>query len=73
MVDTSIEVASADAYRMSMHLSREGLVAGPSSGEALRSLLGYVGRAKEKGELSQLADAETGEVLCVFICSDVPY
>jgi cysteine synthase len=72
-VDAFVEVASADSYRMSMQLSREGLIAGPSSGEALRGLLDYIGQIKEAGELAQLADDDTGEVSCVFICCDLPY
>lgn len=72
-VDTLVEVASADAYRMSMRLSREGLIAGPSSGQALQGLLDYIGQLKDADGLAQLADPTTGEVSCVFICSDLPY
>ncbi|KAK4124399.1 cysteine synthase [Parathielavia appendiculata] len=72
-VDTFVDVASVDSYRMSMRLSREGLIAGPSSGQALKGLLDYVGQLKETGELQQLADPATGEVSCVFTCSDLPY
>ncbi|KAK4155287.1 tryptophan synthase beta subunit-like PLP-dependent enzyme [Chaetomidium leptoderma] len=72
-VDTFVEVPSVDSYRMSMHLSREGLIAGPSSGQALRGLLDYIGQLKKAGGLSQLADETTGEVSCVFTCSDLPY
>jgi cysteine synthase len=72
-VDDFVEVASVDSYRASMHLSREGLIAGPSSGQALRGLLDYIGRLKKTGELGQLADSKTGEVSCVFTCSDLPY
>jgi hypothetical protein len=58
---------------MSMRLSREGLIAGPSSGEALQGLLGYIEGVKAAGKLSELADPVTGEVSCVFTCSDLPY
>jgi rhodanese-related sulfurtransferase len=58
---------------MSMHLSREGIIAGPSSGQALKGILDYVGRLKDNGELVQLADPVTGEISCVFTCSDLPY
>jgi rhodanese-related sulfurtransferase len=72
-VDAQVEVSSADAYRMSMKLSREGLIAGPSSGEALHGLLNYLSSVKAAGGLSTLADPSTGEVSCVFTCSDLPY
>ena len=58
---------------MSMELSREGIIAGPSSGEALCGLLGYLYKAKEAGTLQELADPLTGEISCVFICCDLPY
>ncbi|KAI9150232.1 Cysteine synthase K/M:Cysteine synthase B [Paramyrothecium foliicola] len=72
-VDTYTEVKSEDSYRMSMRLSREGLIAGPSSGEALQGLLDYIGDVKATGKLSDLADPQTGEISCVFTCSDLPY
>ncbi|TQN75117.1 Cysteine synthase [Colletotrichum shisoi] len=72
-VDVQREVSSADAYRMSMRLSREGIIAGPSSGEALQGLLDYIAEAKSGGKLQSLADDATGEVSCVFTCSDLPY
>ncbi|MBE3050208.1 hypothetical protein IMZ48_48470 [Candidatus Bathyarchaeota archaeon] len=73
VVDARVEVASADAYRMSMQLSREGLIAGPSSGEALQGLLQYISQAKEEGRLEELMDDSTGEIACVFTCCDLPY
>ncbi|KAL2257921.1 hypothetical protein VTK26DRAFT_8977 [Humicola hyalothermophila] len=72
-VDTFVKVKSVDSFRMSMRLSRAGLIAGPSSGQALKGLLDYVGQLKETGNLGQLADPATGEVSCVFTCSDLPY
>jgi hypothetical protein len=72
-VDTYTEVKSEDSYRMSMRLSREGLIAGPSSGEALQGLLDYIEGVKAAGKLADLADPSTGEVSCVFTCSDLPY
>jgi hypothetical protein len=58
---------------MSMHLSREGLIAGPSSGEALKGLLDYIGEQKKLGTLARHADETTGEISCVFTSSDLPY
>lgn len=58
---------------MSMRLCREGLISGPSSGEALQGLLNYIEILMSQGKLSELADKETGEVSCVFTCSDLPY
>ncbi|KAF2185756.1 cysteine synthase [Zopfia rhizophila CBS 207.26] len=66
-------VSSVDSYRMSMRLSRYGIIAGPSSGEALHGLLKYLQNAKDEGLLSELADQTTGEISCVFICADLPY
>ena len=72
-IDAFQTVASADAYDMSMQLSREGLIAGPSSGEALCGLLAYLQREKDAERLEDLADGSTGEISCVFICCDLPY
>jgi len=56
-----------------MRLSRHGLIAGPSSGEALKGLVDYLQSAKDDGKLHELADKSTDEVFCVFICADLPY
>ncbi|KAL7628064.1 hypothetical protein AAE478_002260 [Parahypoxylon ruwenzoriense] len=72
-VDALEEIPSVDSYRMSMRLSREGLICGPSSGEALCGLLKYLNSMKAAGELHQLADSATGEISCVFTCNDLPY
>lgn len=58
---------------MSMRLSREGLISGPSSGEALHGLLEYIGKLKAEGKLVNQMNPETGELSCVFTCSDLPY
>ena len=58
---------------MSMQLCREGIIAGPSSGEALCGLIKYLEKARGLGTLSEIADRETGEVSCVFTCCDLPY
>lgn len=56
-----------------MMLSRYGIVAGPSSGEALHGLLAYLRGMKSEGRLAELADPWTGEISCVFVCADLPY
>ncbi|KAH7386046.1 cysteine synthase [Pyrenochaeta sp. MPI-SDFR-AT-0127] len=72
-IDSRVEVSSASAYRMSMRLSREGIICGPSSGEALQGLLQYLTDLKRSGKLGDLVDQETNEISCVFTCSDLPY
>ncbi|KAF1984277.1 tryptophan synthase beta subunit-like PLP-dependent enzyme [Aulographum hederae CBS 113979] len=72
-IDVFEDVASVDSYEMSMRLSREGLICGPSSGEALVGLLNYLRTVKEEGMLKELSDPKTGEISCVFICCDLPY
>lgn len=56
-----------------MQLCREGIVAGPSSGEGLCGLIQYLEKMRTSGRLSELAHPETGEISCVFICCDLPY
>jgi cysteine synthase len=73
VIDAFEDVASVDSYRTSMKLSRYGIIAGPSSGEALHGLITYLQRVKAEGRLEELADPLTGEVSCAFICADLPY
>ncbi|KAK2751175.1 hypothetical protein FQN57_000252 [Myotisia sp. PD_48] len=72
-IDTFETIASVDSYEASMRLSREGIIAGPSSGEALCGLIDYLQKAKDSNKLHELADSKTGEISCVFICCDLPY
>ncbi|KAL8980139.1 MAG: hypothetical protein Q9205_004698 [Flavoplaca limonia] len=72
-IDDFEEVSSVASYGMSMQLCREGIVAGPSSGEGLCGLIQYLEKMRISGRLSELADPETGEISCVFICCDLPY
>ena len=72
-VDAVEIVDSVDAYRLSMSLSQEGLICGPSSGMNLKGLFNFLQCAKENGELHKYAEAATGEVSCVFLCCDLPY
>ncbi|KAK3997951.1 cysteine synthase [Cladorrhinum sp. PSN332] len=73
VIDAFETVQSVDSFRMSMKLSRHGIIAGPSSGEALHGLLTHLGSLKAEGRLSELADPVTGEISCVFLCADLPY
>jgi len=58
---------------MSMRLSRHGIIAGPSSGEALHALISFLSKAKIEGCLDELREGATGEINCVFTCQDLPY
>ncbi|KAK4203412.1 tryptophan synthase beta subunit-like PLP-dependent enzyme [Triangularia verruculosa] len=71
-IDEFVNVKSEDAFRMSMKLSRYGIICGPSSGEALHGLLEWLQGEKEKGGLEGLR-GEDGEVNAVFLCADLPY
>ena len=72
VVDEVQEVDSPQSYRMSMLLSREGLICGPSSGMALQALLNVLQKAKDEGRLAEFAAAD-GQVRAVFPCCDLPY
>ncbi|TIB99486.1 tryptophan synthase beta subunit-like PLP-dependent enzyme [Wallemia mellicola] len=71
-IDTVEEVGSKDSYELSLWLSRNGLLAGPSSGFNLKGLYNYLERAKNNNDLDKLR-SEDGFVNCVFICCDLPY
>ncbi|KAJ4377314.1 hypothetical protein N0V83_000139 [Neocucurbitaria cava] len=71
-VDAMEEVGSKEAFGLSLRLSREGLICGPSSGFSLQGLLNYLGKQKAAGTLSDLVGSD-GVVNCVFICCDLPY
>ncbi|KAI1006698.1 hypothetical protein K3495_g1513 [Podosphaera aphanis] len=72
IVDLVVEVGSPDAYGLSMELSREGLICGPSSGSNLQGLYDFFERRKRANNLRQLA-GEDGLIHSVFICCDLPY
>lgn len=73
VTDSVQEVSSEESYRLSMALSREGLISGPSSGMALKGLYNFIEEQKDLGLLHDLAEPTTGEVSCVFPCCDLPY
>lgn len=62
---------SAVSYRLSMRMSRIGLMVGPTSGMALAGLLQHLEKVKAAGALERLRNAD-GDVLCVFPCPDGP-
>lgn len=71
-VDFTESVGSTESYRLSLKLSRQGIIAGPSSGMALQGLFDFLQREKDNGTLDRYADQSTGELSCVFICCDLP-
>ena len=73
VTDSVKEIESIQAYRLSMALSREGLICGPSSGMALKGLLDFIQEQKDSGRLDHCAEPETGQISCVFLCCDLPY
>ncbi len=62
---------TGESYRLSMEMSRLGLLVGPSSGLALAGLLQHLRKTQEAGGLDALRNSD-GEVLCVSICCDGP-
>lgn len=72
VTDYTETVTSKDSYRLSLLLSREGIISGPSSGMNLQGLYDFLQKERDAGRLGRYADAETGEISCVFICCDLP-
>ena len=66
------EVCSKDSFSLSLDLTRQGIVCGPSSGFTLKGLFQRLERLKQDGKLAKLAGPK-GEIKCVFMCSDLPY
>jgi hypothetical protein len=66
------EAGAKESYGLSLDLTRQGIVCGPSSGLTLQGLFQSLAKKKQDGTLSQLAGPD-GEIKCVFICSDLPY
>ena len=62
---------TSESYRLSMEMSRLGLLVGPSSGLCLSGLLQHLRKSKDEGRLDTLRNVD-GEVLCAFICCDGP-
>lgn len=71
-VDHIEEVGSHDSYSLSLDLTRNGLVCGPSSGFNLQGLYQFIAKRKTDGSLDELRGAD-GEIHCAFLCCDLPY
>lgn len=71
-VDSIESVETEASYISSMALSRNGILAGPSSGLALSGLLNHLGDLKKNGRLDDLRRSSDGEITCVFPCPDGP-
>ncbi|MCP4982325.1 MAG: pyridoxal-phosphate dependent enzyme [Gammaproteobacteria bacterium] len=71
-VDSIENVETTVSYRLSMELSRQGIVVGPSSGLALASLLQYLAGLKQENKIEELRDKQSDDVVCVFLCPDGP-
>lgn len=65
-------VGATDSYSLSLDLTRQGLVCGPSSGFTLAGLFQMLQKKKDDGSLSKLA-GPSGDINCVFMCCDLPY
>lgn len=65
-------MGESDSYGLSLALTRQGIVCGPSSGFNLKGLLQFIEKRKAAGTLQELAGPD-GEIHCVFMCCDLPY
>ncbi len=70
-VDYLERAESEVSYRLSMAMSRRGLMVGPTSGMALAGLIQYLEKIKADDGLDKLRN-DDGEILCVFPCPDGP-
>lgn len=70
--DALEEVGAPDSYSLSLDLTRQGIVCGPSSGFTLKGLFQRLEKLKQEGKLSELAGPD-GEIHCVFMCCDLPF
>jgi len=71
-VDHIERIETAQSYRLSMEMSRRGLIVGPSSGLAIAGLLQHLERLKQTNALDEVRDKESGDIVCVFPCPDGP-
>ena len=71
-VDSIERVDTIVSYRLSMEMSRQGIVVGPSSGLALAGLIQYLTGLKQNNKIEELRDKKSGDLVCVFLCPDGP-
>ncbi|PVF95680.1 cysteine synthase B [Serendipita vermifera] len=68
------EVGTKESFTYSLDLCRHGVLAGPSSGLALRGLLKFLERTKrDDPEAFDRLRGPEGKIDCVFICCDLPF
>lgn len=71
-VDHIEAIETALSYRLSLEMSRSGIIVGPSSGLALAGLRQYLDGLKQRNKLDDIRDRKSGEIICVFPCPDGP-
>ncbi len=71
-VDQIERVKTAESYRLSLEMSRAGIIVGPSSGLALAGLLQYLERLKADNGFDEIRNGKTGNITVVFPCPDGP-
>ena len=71
-VDSIARVDTAVSYQLSMELSRQGIIVGPSSGLALAGLLQYLTGLKQENKIEEFRDKQSDDLVCVFLCPDGP-
>ncbi len=71
-VDHIERIETVQSYRLSMEMSRRGLIVGPSSGLAIAGLIQHLERLKKEGSLDEVRDEKSGDITCVFPCPDGP-
>lgn len=71
-VDIIEEVGSPESYKLSLEMSREGLISGPSSGFNLQGLYNFIQKQKSNDGLETLR-GDDGNIHCVFMACDLPY
>lgn len=72
-VDGIVECGSQESFTTSLHLTRNGLICGPSSGFNLVGLLRFLEQRQRAGTFEALRNASTGLIECAFLCCDLPY
>jgi len=71
-IDCVERIETVESYRLSMKISRRGIIAGPSSGLAMAGLLQHLKGLKETNGLDEIRNKDTDEIVCVFPCPDGP-